>query len=143
MFFGEYTYNLDEKGRIALPPKFRQKFAKGIVITRGLDKCLFAYPIDEWKKIAEKLGNLPTTQKNARAYGRLMLAGAMDLIPDKQGRIVIPLYLRKYAGLKSKIVICGLYNRVEIWDAKEWEEFKKKAEKASEEIAETLSELGI
>ena len=143
MFFGEFTYTIDDKGRISIPTKFRGQLAGGIVVTRGLDSCLFAYSLDEWKKIAEKLGGLPTTQKDARAYGRMMLAGAMDLVPDKQGRIVLPGYLRQFASLGEEVVIAGLYNRIEIWDKAKWDTYKKETEKASDEIAEKLAQLGI
>ena len=95
MFIGEYNHNLDEKGRLAVPVKFRKKLEKGAVVTKGLDSCLFLYTIDEWKILAEKLSHLPISQSNTRAFSRLMLAGAMDVQVDKQGRIVVPDYLRK------------------------------------------------
>ncbi len=101
MFIGEYSHNLDDKGRLAVPKKFRADLERGIVVTRGLDRCLFVYTMEEWKEIATKLSNLPFSQSNSRAFSRLMLAGAMDLIPDKQGRVSIPEYLREYAGLKK------------------------------------------
>ncbi len=143
MFIGEYNHNLDEKGRLAVPVKFRDKLKKGAVVTRGLDGCLFFYTIDEWKILAEKLSNLPISQSNTRAFARLMLAGAMDVQLDKQGRIVLPDYLRKYAKLTKKIVIGGLYNRLEIWDEEAWKKYKNKTEKESGDIAEKLGELGV
>lgn len=143
MFIGEYNHNLDEKGRLAVPVKFRDKLKKGAVVTRGLDGCLFFYTIDEWKILAEKLSNLPISQSNTRAFARLMLAGAMDVQLDKQGRIVLPDYLRKYAKLTKKIVIGGLYNRLEIWDEEAWKKYKDKTEKESGDIAEKLGELGV
>lgn len=111
MFIGEFKHNLDEKGRLAVPVKFRSDLAKGAVVTRGIDKCLFVYTMDEWTILANKLANLPISQAKARAFARLMLAGAMDVIPDKQGRINLPEYLRQYAGLSKEAVIAGLYNR--------------------------------
>ncbi|MBU1167499.1 division/cell wall cluster transcriptional repressor MraZ [Patescibacteria group bacterium] len=143
MFIGEYHHNIDEKGRIAVPKKFRDALERGAVITRGLDSCLFLYTHEEWKKIAEKLAGLPLSQKNTRAFARLMLAGAMDVSLDKQGRIIIPEYLRTYAQAKKGLVITGLYNRLEIWDDKNWEEYKKTTEAESENIAEQLSDLGV
>ena len=143
MFIGEYNHNLDEKGRLAVPVKFRDELKKGAVVTRGLDGCLFFYTIDEWKVLAEKLSNLPISQSNTRAFARLMLAGAMDVQLDKQGRIVLPDYLRKYAKLTKKIVIGGLYNRLEIWDEEAWKKYKNKTEKESGDIAEKLGELGV
>ncbi len=143
MFIGEFIHNLDEKGRMALPAKFRGKLSGGAVITRGLDHCLFVYGIEEWNKLAEKLIALPLAQANSRAFTRLMLAGAMNVDIDKQGRILIPDYLREYAGLSKEAVVTGLYNRIEVWDSKQWKEYKTITEASSDEIAEKLSELGI
>ncbi|NCF75459.1 MAG: division/cell wall cluster transcriptional repressor MraZ [Xanthomonadaceae bacterium] len=143
MFIGEYNHNLDEKGRLAVPIKFRNDLKKGAVVTKGLDGCLFLYTINEWKVLAEKLSRLPISQSGTRAFARLMLAGAMDARIDKQGRIIIPDYLRKYAGMKKKIVVSGLYNRLEIWDENNWEKYKRKTEKESENIAEKLGEIGV
>lgn len=143
MFIGEYQHNLDLKGRLAIPVKFRDKLAGGAIITRGLDSCLFLFALKEWEILAQKLVALPLAQANSRAFVRLMLAGAMDVEIDKQGRILIPDYLRKYAGFKREAIIAGLYNRIEIWDSEKWQEYKTKTEGSSEEIAEKLSELGI
>lgn len=143
MFIGEYHHNLDEKGRLAIPTKFRGDLAKGAVVTRGLDNCLFLYTLEEWQKLADKLSKLPISKSNTRAFARLMLAGAMDVQIDKQGRVVLPDYLRKYAGLKKKTVVAGLFNRLEIWDEKAWEEYKGNTEKTSGDIAEALGELDV
>lgn len=143
MFIGEYTHNLDEKGRMALPAKFRSKLRGSAIITRGLDACLFVFTAEEWEKLAEKLVSLPITQANSRAFTRLMLAGAMDVEIDKQGRILVPDYLREYAGLTKGVVVTGLYNRIELWDSAQWKEYKTKTEASSDEIAEKLSDLGI
>jgi len=143
MFIGEYSHNLDEKGRLAVPKKFRAALAKGAVVTRGLDNCLFLYTKAEWKKLAEKLANLPFAQANTRAFARLMLAGAMDVNIDKQGRVVLPEYLRHFAGLNKEIIVAGLYNRLELWDQQQWSTYTKKTEKNSSEIAEQMSELGV
>ena len=143
MFIGEYNHNLDNKGRLAVPVKFRNDLKKGAVVTKGLDGCLFLYTMSEWKILAEKLSKLPISQSNTRAFARLMLAGAMDVQVDKQGRIVLPDYLRKYAMLKKKIIISGLYNRLEIWDESSWEKYKEVTEKESGDIAEKLGELGV
>ncbi len=143
MFIGEYNHNLDNKGRIAVPVKFRDDLKKGAVVTKGLDGCLFLYTMSEWKILADKLSKLPISQSNTRAFARLMLAGAMDVQVDKQGRIILPDYLRKYATLKKKVIINGLYNRLEIWDENNWEKYKSKTEKESGDIAEKLGELGV
>lgn len=143
MLLGEYKHNLDSKGRLAIPAKFRTKLSAGAIITRGLDKCLFVFGLKEWEILAEKLISLPLAQANSRAFTRLMLAGAMDAKLDAQGRILVPDYLREYAYLKKQVVVAGLYNRIEIWDNETWKQYKSKTESASDEIAEKLGELGI
>ncbi|HAM87920.1 MAG: Protein MraZ [Candidatus Falkowbacteria bacterium GW2011_GWC2_38_22] len=143
MFIGEYKHNLDSKGRLAVPAKFRSLLDSGAVVTRGLDNCLFLYPKAEWQKIAEKLANLPISQAKARAFSRLMLAGAMDVDFDSQGRITLPEYLRKFCGLEKNTIIAGLYDRLEIWDEEKWNKYKEGAENESTEIAEALGELGV
>ncbi len=143
MFIGEYKHNLDAKGRMAVPAKFRKLLKDGAVVTRGLDNCLFLYPKKEWGVIAKKLSGLPISQAKARAMARLMLAGAMDVDFDNQGRINLPEYLRKFASLKKKAIVAGLYDRLEIWDEGSWNKFKAGAEKESASIAEALGELGV
>ncbi len=142
MFIGEYTYSIDPKGRVALPAKFRNKLAEGCVVTRGLDKSLFIYPKEEWNKIADKLASLPLTSAKARAFARLMLAGAMDVELDKQGRITIPGYLREFAQINRSVVVAGLYNRLEVWSEEIWKKYKNKTQK-DDEFAENLNDLGI
>lgn len=143
MLLGEYKHNLDTKGRMAIPVKFRDKLGTGMIVTRGLDNCLFVFGSKEWEVLAEKLMALPLSQANSRAFVRLMLSGAVDVVIDAQGRVLIPDYLRKYAHLKKDVVVAGLYNRAEIWDSELWDRYKQKTESASEEIAEKLGELGI
>ena len=143
MFIGEYTYSIDEKKRLAIPAKFRQLLGKKAVITRGLDNCLFLYPIKEWNDLAKKLSKLPLSQADARGFARLMLIGAMDVNLDNLGRILVPDYLKKYASLRKKVVIAGVYNRIEVWDEKNWAEYKKKTETGIGDIAERLGELGL
>lgn len=143
MLLGEFKHSVDEKGRVAVPSRFRDLVANGAIITRGLDHCLFVFGLSEWENLAKKLVSLPLAQANSRAFARLMLAGAMDVKVDVQGRILVPDYLREYAGLKKQAVIAGLYNRLEIWDAEKWGDYKAKTESASDEIAEKLGELGI
>jgi len=143
MFIGEYYYNLDTKGRMAIPSKIRNQVGETLIITRGLDSCLFLYEKKDWEQLAEKIKNLPLSQANSRAFARLMLAGAMEVTIDNQGRILIPDYLRNYADLKKKIVLVGVYDRLEIWDEDNWNTYKNKTERESSEIAEKLSQLGI
>lgn len=143
MFIGEYSHNLDDKGRLAIPIKFRAELKKGAVVTRGLDNCLFLYTKTEWQNLAVKLAALPISQANSRAFARLMLAGAMDVELDKQGRIVLPEYLRAFAHLKKGVVLAGLYNRLELWDEEVWKKYKELTESESGAIAEKMAELGV
>ncbi len=143
MFIGEYNHTLDDKGRLAIPAKFRAKLADGAVVTKGLDGCLFLYTNQEWQTLATKLANLPFAQANTRAFSRLMLGGAMDVTLDKQGRIILPDYLRQFATLKKKVIVAGLYNRLEIWDEDAWSVYKKTTEAEANQIAEKLTELGV
>jgi MraZ protein len=143
MFIGEYQYSIDEKKRLAIPLKFRKLLGKKAVITRGLDQCLFLYPAKEWGILAKKLSQLPLSQADARGFARLMLTGAMEVKIDDLGRILIPDYLKEYAFLKKRVVIAGVYNRIEIWDEGKWREYKQKTEKEVGDIAERLKELGV
>lgn len=138
MLIGEYRYTVDGKGRLALPTKFRNALSHGVVVTRGVDRCLFVYPKDAWEKLASRMAGLPMNQKNTRAFTRLMLAGAMDAPIDGQGRMMLPDYLRAYAGLGQRVVVAGVYDRLEIWDETAWERYTKNAEKHSEDIAEAV-----
>jgi len=124
MFIGEYIYSIDEKRRIAIPPKFRKNLGKGVVVTKGFENCLVLYSTAEWEKVARKLQELPTTKGEARSLARILLSGAVDVNFDKLGRILLPDYLKKYAGLKKNVIVIGLGNRIEIWDQKKWQEYK-------------------
>ncbi|MDD4831093.1 MAG: division/cell wall cluster transcriptional repressor MraZ [Candidatus Paceibacterota bacterium] len=143
MFIGEYSYTIDAKKRLTIPPKFRKILGKKAVITRGLDNCLFLYTQKDWQEQAEKLSKLPLSQADARGFARIMLAGAMEAEIDSLGRILIPDYLKDYANLGKKITVAGLYNRVEIWEEENWKRYKEKTEKEAGDIAERLKELGI
>ncbi len=138
MFIGEYSNKIDDKGRLAIPSKFRADLASGAVVTKGLDGCLFIYTKTEWLKLAERLTTLPLTAANARAFARHMLAGAMDVELDKQGRINLPGYLRQFANVANQVVVAGLFNRLEIWDETAWRSYQQKTETESSEIAEQL-----
>lgn len=143
IFIGEYRHSLDEKGRVAIPVKFRRALHRGAVVTRGLDGSLVLYPEREWRVLAEKLARLPIAKANTRAFARLMLSGAMDVELDGQGRMIIPDYLRQYAAIRKHAVFAGLYNRLEIWDENRWDRYKAGTEKSSGSIAEALGELGV
>mgnify|MGYP006426175879 CR=1 FL=1 len=142
-FIGEYNHSIDEKGRLAVPTKFRSDLAKGAVVTRGLDSSLFLLPLEEWGKLSDKIASLPLGQARSRAFARLMLAGAMDVRLDKQGRFVIPEYLRDYASLKKGVVIVGVHSRLEVWDKDKWEAYRTQTEKDAVDIAEELGEMGL
>jgi MraZ protein len=146
MFIGEYTATIDDKGRISIPAKFRSgpgALKNKVVVTRGLDSSLVLYTLDEWKKLAEKLASLPISTANTRAFSRLMLAGAMDCDVDKQGRIILPTYLKEFARINKRLVFAGLFNRIEIWSEDLWATYKTATEKESNEIAEQLGSLGV
>jgi MraZ protein len=140
MFIGEYIHNIDEKGRLAVPVKFRNRLSGGAVVTKGLDNCLSLYPEDAWAKQADKLVNLPQTQSKSRAYARFVLAGAFPVEIDKQGRVNVPPMLRKFAGIKGQVIVTGLGDHIEIWAKDAWEAYSATVEKDSVDIAE---ELGI
>lgn len=143
MLIGEYTHSVDEKKRISLPAKFRQEVGKKIVVTHGLDNCLFLYPIKEWEKISGKLSELGMGQADTRGFNRFMLAGAVEIDVDVAGRILIPDFLKDFADLKSKVVFTGVHNRIEIWNDKKWSEYKKRIEKQADMMAEKLGEIGV
>lgn len=142
MLIGEYKHGLDPKKRLAIPAKFRKELGEGAVLTRGLDTCLFVFPIKHWEALVQKIANLPIGQKDSRAFSRLILSGAVEVEFDVLGRILIPEYLKQYARLQREVVITGLYSRLEIWDARIWEDYKATLERNSEIIAEKLGELG-
>lgn len=143
MLIGEYTHTLDEKKRLSLPSKFRKELGKTVVVTHGLDNCLFLYPLKEWQKISEKLGNLSMGQADTRGFNRIMLAGAVEVDVDSIGRILVPEFLRDFAGMSAKAVFAGVHSRVEIWDESRWKEYKTKVLKQADQLAEKLGEIGV
>lgn len=143
MFLGEYRHTIDTKRRLAVPVKFRDEIGKRAVLTRGLDSCLFLYPQKAWEDLAQKLNALPTGQAATRSFVRMMLSGAAEVEQDRLGRILIPEHLHRFAELSRKVVIAGVFNRLEIWNENRWEEYRAKAEETGDEIAEKLGELGV
>ncbi|MBX4198208.1 division/cell wall cluster transcriptional repressor MraZ [Candidatus Parcubacteria bacterium] len=143
MLIGEYTHTIDDKNRISLPMKFRKEVGKKVVLTHGLDNCLFLYPIREWGKIAEKLANLSMGQSDTRGFNRFMLAGAIDVDVDSVGRMLVPDHLVKFAGLKGKAVFAGVHSRIELWNEERWIEYKKRIEARADELAQKLGEIGV
>lgn len=143
MFIGEYHHSIDDKSRVAIPVKFREELKRGAVVTKGLDSCLVVYPQAQWQALAEKLSSLPISQSNTRAFSRFLLSGAMDVELDKQGRMLLPDYLRQYAKMGRKVIVVGLHTRLEIWDEAQWNAYRAKTEEASIQIAEQLGDIGI
>ena len=142
MFLGEYNHSIDDKGRLALPAKFRERLAPGIVITRGLDGCLFVFTYEDWKRFTARLSErLSFAQKSARDLTHFFFAGATDIIPDKQGRVLVPPFLREYATLGSEAVIIGANTRLELWSSERWQQAMLDVESNAEEIAEQFSDI--
>lgn len=142
MLIGEYVHSIDAKNRVSLPAKFRKEVGKKVVLTRGLDNCLFLYPMSEWKKVSEKLNELPFGQADTRGFNRFMLSGAVETDVDSVGRILVPDFLKGFAALKNKVVIAGVHSRIEIWNERSWNEYKKRIEKQADALAEKLGEYG-
>lgn len=141
MFMGEYNHTIDAKGRLIVPSKFREKLGEEFVVTKGLDDCLFVYPLDEWAHIEEAFRKVPLTNKKARDFVRFFFAGAASCEADKQGRILLPANLRAYAGLEKEIISAGVLNRVEIWDKEKWERSNDITD--MDGIADYMAELGV
>ena len=143
MLLGEYRHNVDAKGRVSVPSKFRGDLGQSFVVTKGLDNCLFMYSKTEWETFEEKLKTLPLTNNDARSFMRFFFAGATECEVDKQGRINIPQVLREYAGIKKDVVIVGVATRAEIWDSKNWEKYTSSDSLNVSKIASQMSNLGI
>lgn len=138
MFMGEYQHTIDIKGRLIVPSKFREHLGATFVLTRGLDNCLFGYPMDEWKILEEKLKALPVTKKDARAFTRFFFSGATEVELDKQGRINIPASLRQYAKVEKDCVVIGVSGRIEIWSKPLWDDYYEQSEESFNDIAENI-----
>lgn len=143
MFFGEFEHNIDSKGRLTIPSRFKEDLAGGIVITRGLDGCLWAFTRDEWKKIAEKIANLTLTSAEARRFTRFMFSSASESIPDRNGRVIIPQKLMQYANIEREVVVAGVMNKIEIWNPTQWDEEQGMATEDPEALVSQLADLGI
>ena len=143
MFIGEYQHSIDSKGRIIIPSKFREALGYKFILTKGLDNCLFIYPMDEWDNLEEKLKQLPIASKDARAFVRHFFSGAVECEVDKQGRINIPQNLRDHANVGKEVITIGVSSRVEIWDKEEWRKYNEDSDLGYDQIAEKMAELGI
>jgi len=140
VFMGQYEHSIDTKGRVIIPAKYREELGENFVVTRGLDGCLFLYPQQEWQSFVLKLQELPSNQ-NTRKIQRQFLSKAMEVVLDKQGRILVPSLLREIAALEKEVVFVGMMNRVEVWDK---ERLKQQETQEDEEaLEETMDELGI
>jgi len=142
MFLGEFVHTIDEKGRLIIPARFRAELAKGLVVTRGIDRCLAIYPMEEWQRLAERVSALPMTDRRARAFRRLVFANAADALPDQQGRVLLPPRLPEHASLDGEVVITGLDTYIEMWNPDAWGEERERVEGDSVDIEEWAA-LGI
>lgn len=140
---GEYHHSIDEKGRVIIPAKFRDALGDRFVMTRGLDNCLFVYPMQEWAVMEQKLKSLPLMKADARAFTRFFLSGATECELDKQGRVNIPANLREHARLDTQAVVIGVSNRVEVWSKELWESYSRLSEQSFNEIAEKLVDFNL
>ena len=143
MLIGEYKHTLDPKGRVIIPAKFRQELGEHFVMTKGLDGCLFVYPLDEWKSVEGKLRKLPINKKDARTFERFFFSGAVECEIDSQGRVLIPSNLKEFAKIDKDAVIIGVSTRLELWSLEEWNKFNSDANISYEDVAEKMSQLGI
>jgi len=143
MFIGEYNHVMDTKGRLSIPSKLREDLGETFIVTKGLDNCLFVYPLDEWKVLENKLKQLPMTNREARAFVRFFFAGATECELDKQGRVRIPNNLREHALLNKEAIIIGVATRIEIWSKEQWEKYNSDVDLSYDDIAAKMQELGI
>lgn len=141
MFLGEYTHSIDSKGRLTVPARFRGELAAGLVVTRGFDRNLMVYPMDEWKKLADEILSKPISDTRMRDFRRRVFSGAIDLEPDRQGRILIPPYLREFAGINGEVIIVGMFNYIEIWNTDAWAQVRDTIEESTDNARWT--DLGI
>lgn len=141
MFLGEYTHTIDDKGRLTVPAKYRGELAAGLVVTRGFDRNLMVYPLSEWEKLAQEIMTKPLTDSRTRDFRRRVFSGAADLEPDRQGRILVPPYLREFAAINGEVVIVGMYNYIEIWSTDAWAAVRQTIEESND--AARWQDLGI
>ena len=143
MLIGEYKHILDGKKRVAIPTRFRKELGKKVVITHGLDQCLWVYTMKEWGRVAEKLANLSFGQADTRGFNRFMLSGAIEVDIDSLGRVLVPDFLKEYAHLGERVVLAGVHSRVEIWDEDRWTLYKRNISEQADALAEKLGEIGV
>lgn len=141
MFLGEFTHTIDSKGRLTIPAKYRGELAAGLVVTRGFDQNLMLFPMTEWEELAQRIAQRPLSDEDMRAFRRRVFSGAIDLVPDRQGRILLPQYLRDFAIIENDVVIAGMFNYLEIWSADQWNTVRESIENSSD--AARWEALGI
>ncbi len=143
MLIGEYTHTIDDKNRVSLPTKFRKELGGKVVVTRGLDNCLFLYSMKQWEIVSAKMAEGSFATADARGVNRFFLSGAADVDVDSAGRILLPDYLKAFAKLNEKVVVTGVQSRVELWDEEAWTEYKKRIEKQADALAEKMGQAGV
>ena len=143
MFLGEFVHTIDDKNRLAVPARFRQDLAEGLYLTKGVDRCLYALTPDGWNRLAERIAALPTMQSSVRQLQRHFFAGAVHVIPDKLGRIVVPQNLLEYAQLDGEVVVAGVHSRIELWSRAAWEQEQARVDEQTASLAEQMASLGI
>jgi len=141
MFLGEFTHTIDNKGRLTIPAKFRGELAAGLVVTRGFDQNLMLFTLEGWQELADRIAQRPLADEDVRAFRRRVFSGAVDLEPDRQGRILLPPYLREFAAIEGDVVIAGMYNYVELWSATAWEAVRDSINDSSD--AARWEDLGV
>lgn len=144
MFYGEYNHNVDRKGRLILPARFRdiakENHIERFFLTRGLDKCIFMFTEYEWANQEQKFKAVPFTKKESRSFNRMFFSGAADVVPDRQGRFIVPQYLKDFAGISKDVIVIGVSSRIEIWDRQTWSDFYGTSQASYEKIAENILE---
>lgn len=143
MFIGEYQNSIDSKGRIIVPSKFRDQLGNKFILTKGLDNCLYIYPMEEWSRFEDKLGSLPVSNKDARAFVRYFFSSAVECEVDKQGRLTIPQNLREHAKIDKELVTIGVLSKIEIWSKQEWDNYNEGSNLGPDDIADKMAEFGI
>ncbi|HOD11503.1 MAG TPA: division/cell wall cluster transcriptional repressor MraZ [Candidatus Omnitrophota bacterium] len=145
MFYGEYDHSIDRKGRLILPSRFREIARENNIerffLTRGLDKCIFMFSEHEWATQEQKFKTMSFTKKESRSFNRMFFAGAADIVPDRQGRFIIPSYLKEFSGIVKDVMVVGVSSRIELWDKKTWEDFYRTTRDSFEQIAENILEI--
>jgi MraZ protein len=143
MFLGEYVHSIDDKNRLAIPARFRQELSEGLYVTKGVDRCLYVLTPDGWGRLADRVAALPSMQANVRQIQRHFFAGAVHVVPDKLGRIVLPQNLRDYAQLDGEVVVAGVHSRIEVWSQQAWDAEQSRVDEDTASLAEQMAGLGI